>query len=171
MRRQVFTLVFVCVFWIGATTLRGTQVAEPIIETVFASLVSQPIALRGAGTIITADAVVPANAPDGSLLRMVIDMNDADRVNPAIVFDYALERRLAPSWLHMCGGHWSGVDAIDPDFELPYVPRCHVAVVTGVGDGQGGRTTRNKRGWRVRGSITLPQSIAMGWRIDVVTQQ
>jgi hypothetical protein len=144
--------------------------SDAVVETVVTSLVSAPIANRTAGTVLTTDVVVPANAPDGSLLRFLVLLNDADRVNPAITFSYAFERRLGPEWLHMCGGTWVGVDAIDPEYELPFVPRCYVALVTGVGDGQGGRTTRNKRGWRVRGRLELPFPLAAGWRIDVITQ-
>ena len=141
-----------------------------IEETVFRSLVNDAIVLRPAGNYITNDIVVPANAPDGSLIRLVIDLKDADRVNPAISFKYHLERRLAPEWRLMCGGTWVGLDELDSEFGGPFVPRCYVAVVTGVADGQGGRTARNKRGWRVRGRLELAAPLEVGVRIDVVTQ-
>lgn len=143
---------------------------EYVIETVVQSLVTAPIALRAAGTVLTAEAVIPGNAPDESYLRLIVDQDTVDRVNPAIHFSYALERRLAPDWLHICGGTWIGVDAFDDEYGLPYVPRCLVKMTSGVGNGSGGRALRNKRGWRIRGHFELPQALALGWRIDVVTQ-
>jgi hypothetical protein len=141
-----------------------------IEETVVRSLVNEPVALRSAGDYITNDIVVPADAPDGSLLRIIIDLKDADRVNPAITVKYHFERRLGPEWRLMCGGTWVGLDEQDSEFGGPLVPRCYVALVTGVADGQGGRTTRNKRGWRVRGRIEVSSPLEAGCRIDVVTQ-
>jgi hypothetical protein len=135
---------------------------------VFRTLVSSAPALRAAGTVLTVDAVVPNDAPEGSYLRFAVDLQPADRVNPAITFVYAFERRQGGSWLHMAGGTWTGVEAYDEETGAPYSPQCDVALVTGVSDGQGGRTKRNKRGWRVRGRLELPAPLVAGWRIEVV---
>lgn len=138
--------------------------------TVFRTLTSDVLTLRTSSPILTSEAIVPGNAPDDSQLRFLITMLTADQVNPLIAFDFAIERMLAPDWRHICGGHWIGTSDVDAGTGLPAEPWCAVTITTGVAGG-GGRVTRNKKGWRVRGKIIVPTlllPLTLGWQIDLV---
>lgn len=140
--------------------------------TVFRTLETSALTLFSASPVLTGEVTVPADAPDDSLVRMKLDLLPTDRINPLITFRYAIERRVPPNWNHMCGGSWTGhPDVIDPGTGESDVPWCAVNLLTGQGDGGGGRTIRNKRGWKIRGQIVIPTLVlplTLGWTLDVV---
>lgn len=140
--------------------------------TVFNTLTSDVLTLRTSSPILTSEVVIPGNTPEDNYaqLRFLITMLTVDQINPLIDFTFAIERQVAPDWRHICGGHWVGTGEIDPGTGLPAEPYCTAAITTGIGDGVG-RLTRNKKGWRVRGTIIVPVlllPLTLGWQIDIV---
>lgn len=139
------------------------------------ALISEVVAPRtpdADGYVYSDEVNIPGNAPTTGQLRFIVDLNEVDRLNPAVRVEMLAQRLVPPSEVRdICGYSGQMQDYFDDELGEPFRPWCSVGMSSFIGDGQGGKATRTKRGWRVRLRMKPTNVSAFGWRVQVVTEQ